>query len=174
MRGQACARRCLQGQYAPFAFEIRKEGCRRVGAIKYQQRFLPNIPQREHFLALRRIADPALDEGNVDVDRRIIEALQVLERTFGGKDLQIDAFAGEDVAVLHGIGLKSAAFGAAGNHQRVRRREAKEPVNSEHQDRSRANQADSSSYVAQAEQLFERRKQPFQYGAAPGLSPSSL
>src|SRR5207244_9360431 len=85
----------------------------RRAAVEHRERFVKHAPERYQIAGVHKIGQPALDESEVDVGIRITQALQVVERAFGRRNLERDAIAREYLAVLLGVGPKRGALRTA-------------------------------------------------------------
>ena len=106
------------------ALELRQHLDRlRVAAVDHQ-RLRVDAAQRHQVRQVAPLGQPALHEADVDLDRRVRELVQVVERAARREDLDLHAVAREDLLVLLRLVAIAAAVRAAGEVDRLRRREA--------------------------------------------------
>ena len=74
--------------------------------MKYHQRLVRDTPQRYQSPAIRPIGHPALNESDIDADRRTFKQLKIFQRAAGGKNLQGHAVARQYLAVFDRVGLE--------------------------------------------------------------------
>ncbi len=112
LQGQRMRAAAFLADVQALALEIRQQGSR-FAAIKDHQRLVGNAAQRDELAGVRTVDLAAQDEAHVDGDPGVGQLLDVVDRPFGWKDGQRDAFAGQNLLVFLGVVLKDTAGGPA-------------------------------------------------------------
>ena len=89
--------------------------------VEDPQRLVVQARQRHQVRVVALLRDPALHEADAHAGIPVHEALEVVHRTRGAAQLQLDSVAPQPVAVLAGVAFVCAALGAARHHDFFRR-----------------------------------------------------
>ena len=104
----------------PLAVQLGHEPERFRRPVEEEHRHVEDAAERHHLARVAERGKAALDESDVHVDLRIAEAPEVLQRSLRGQDLQRDALAREDRAILFRRVLERAARRPAGHDDCLR------------------------------------------------------
>jgi len=92
-----------------------------LAAIEHQQRHMEQAAQRHQPVLRHAAGDTALHQADIDAEFRIVETLQVFQRTLRTQNVEFDAVVRQDLGVFVGGAAKTAAVGSGGDGQAVRR-----------------------------------------------------